>query len=1145
MARKSARSARQSRAARRKRKSRAVPALILLTAAGSATVVGFVLFTRNSSSTNPDDPGIDLPVPDLREIGAGGVATITLKDKDDPNRVVASISFDSQTPIGQGRYDTVNPRAWVHMKDGSYLHIRADEGRFYAPDEQRPQSGVMRGNVVVRLFDPAPQRPADDAVAPIVARLNFLSFDTEYGALWTDEPLAITTPEIEFRANDLRLVINQVQERIELLEVRRGERLTYTPLPNSPQQPIAHAIASPHPIPPLSTSTAPAVVVPIALSQPDTPTNAPAVQPTPPAPRDPASSPPPPPDPVHYLAQFRENVRLTQDAVSATGDSLEVFARLIDNKLPDGAVGRLDDAATRSPSLPARLRGTLESVVTTALASQWPPRLRAGPSELQPSSPDSQPLEPAPTPPNEPQVAPEGSTTPFAPRTLAAPSLSSQAPITLEWKGPLTLRPLATEPAQLEHDHLAARLTGGEGGAVNLADAQSGASGVCASLDYAFTTRSLVLTGVGDSGVRLSAGGTRVEDPARPDQPPSQDPGGTLRAGRAEYSLATGIGRVPGAGTLEGGPFQRIDWNQQMDFVLRSERGRVVSSLEEVMFRGDVRGEDESASFDAGFTRAEFVGGEGQPAQLSAIILDDQVTIRGRDEERVSATSVRVEFEPSAQPTPNPIASSAPDRSPSNENPRPNWFEADGQVVAVRPAERLAARHVEATLSPGPDGRPTVQTLDASGLVDLRARREGLEVIGEELAADVPAQRLVVLGTPDRLARVTRGRTTISGLDVRLTGAPRSASVFGAGSFNHAADASLPTESDSKDPIDFNASWTQVMKFDDAAGTLRCVGDVGATMRQGTARVDRLSAWTVEATIDPPAAANNAAPPTGPTDPPLSSSPPGESESNGTEAPQGSPIASAEDELPADAIATPIDAPDDANRRILTMVAIGSIHDSPDGEPATIESRRYGPPGADGTRVLQQLLYLEGARILADNAAGTLDVPGSGKLVVVDRRTPESERPAASTPLEGGTARGDALFNWEGSLHVERRQTDASMTMSDRVRMVHRRAGDDLTTLLDAPTLTARTGGASDSQLNRLRAVHAEGGVWVRSGTQEITADIVDYDADTGILTAFSRVGNPVRVADGPTVWNAGAVRWDMAAGRIEIVDPSGLVTPR
>lgn len=1192
MARKPAR--RKPRVRKRRKKSAVVPALVLMAACGAAVVAGTILFSRERPSAI-DDAGFEMPAPDVAAIGAGGGAEIVLKDDQDRDRTTAVISFDSQTPVGQGRYDTVNPRAWVYLNDGSYLHIRADEGRFYAPDEQRPQSGVMRGNVVVRLFDPAEARPAEDALAPVIATMELLDFDTEYGAVSTSTPGVVTTPEFEFAFNDLRLVLNQVQERIELLEVREGGRITYTPIaaPASDEATpeTASRVESSDAASVTVAPTGPAAIaVPVSMTQPSGQSggNTASATPPPPAPAQPTPAAAPPP--VHYLAHFREAVRITQESVVATGDSLEVWARVVDNKLPEGAVVPATESrgieGVAGGAMSASVRSALASMVMGAERSQWPPRgVRNRAAEARETgtgardeggvggdeSAAEQTAEPAAAPTDAAGAVQEATEEGSETRVLHAPDLGTGAPVTLKWAGPLTLRPLASEPSELRRDHLLARLTGGEGGGVGLADEASGSTGVCTRLDYAFTTRSLVMEGVGETGLRLSAGAPEesgVEDGIEVDAGGTgveqlTQAGGTLRAGRAEYSVATGVGRVPGPGTLEGDAFQRIGWNRQMDFVLRSEGERVLTELEEVIFQGDVRGEDESASFDAGYARAEFVAGEGGRTAISAITLEEAVSLRGREDERVTADEARVEFAPpgnaeeaareaSEDGEPEADAGAATERGPV-----PSFFAASGDVVAMRPGERLAASHVEATLTPGADGRPVLNTLSANGAVDLRTRRDDIAISGEDLEVDVLSQRMRVEGGEDSLARVARGPTVISGPDIRLAGRPGSAAVYGAGTFAHSARAEesqagpLGSEAQAGETMRFDAAWSQTMTFDDAGGQLRCVGDVDATMKQGEARADRLQAWTVEAVFDPSSATENL--------------PAGDGQVAGTTVDQGQgagepveqagqnagSIVSADGELPDDVLIAPIEE-QDQNRRVLSVVATGSIVDSPDGEPAMIESRRYGR-GADGQRVLEQLYYLQGPRIVADNAEGTLDVPGAGKLMVVDRRTSDEQRAAGVTtsgsasgsPFEGTAARGDALFAWHGSLAAARSETGSTMTMTDRVSMVHRRVGDDLVTTLEAPVLIARTGGSALGQPERVQLVHAEGGVHVRSGTAEIVADVVQYDADTGILVATANFGNQVRVMDGPNVWNAGGIRWDMVSGRIEIANPGDLVAPR
>ena len=177
-------------------------------------------------------------------------------------------------------------------------------------------------------------------------------------------------------------------------------------------------------------------------------------------------------------------------------------------------------------------------------------------------------------------------------------------------------------------------------------------------------------------------------------------------------------------------------------------------------------------------------------------------------------------------------------------------------------------------------------------------------------------------------------------------------------------------------------------------------------------------------------------------------------------------------------------------------------------------------------------------------------MPGPGKLMVVDRRTPEGERQPEAGTLGGGAARGDGLFEWQGSLHLDR--VTGEVTMLDAVTLIHRRASDGTITRLEAPRLTAQASADGDGAqpagaglgTGRLRRVHADGGVWVKSGEQEVTAQVVEYDADAGVLTAFTP-GGTVRVSQGGSIFSAAAVRWDMNLGRIEIIDPGGLVAPR
>ncbi|MCA9288783.1 MAG: hypothetical protein KDA05_09380, partial [Phycisphaerales bacterium] len=1072
---------RRSGGSRRKKKRRSspiVPAMVLLSIAGTPTVVGYVLLSGGRLDDGPlDGPPSDAP--DVRAIGAGGQGQVVLRSRE-TGRQEALIQYETWDPEGQGWYVATDLSAWVYLKSGEYVHLRADRARFYAPEEDRPRSGVLTGNVVARVFDAAAARPALEDPFAIEMRAEAVSFDTEFGRVGSDRPVAIDMPKhgIEFRSHDLRVVINQVAERIELLEVARGERITYTPVARGGETSLPGGEEA---------GSGEAALVPVAFRQEQDArgrpqrVEAPAAQPTPAGrggdgARGDARAPDVPP--VFYAARFQENVRLTQGDVSASGGVLDVWARTVDGRLPDGAIRREGAVASTGCEFGASdslVRGVEQALATLAMGAgdrEWPPRLRR-PLQNRDEAADGASGEGGVTD----STSPVGASPESVPGEVDGAgdsntdaglhgALSGDVPMTLEWDGPMVMRAQDAAPVELRRNDVAARLTGGSAGGVTLRDASRGSDGTCASLEYGFTTQDVVIAGVGPTGVVLSMRDS--EDEIRGDDERGttvSDPSGTLRASRVEYSMATGVGRVPGAGTLEGRGFQRVSFSEQMDILGAAGRGGGISSIEEVVFRGNVVGEDEDSAFESQFAQAVFAPDDQGRAVLSSVFLDERVRVRGPGGERLAASSFRSEFEADGQ-----------------GDSQPRWFEAEGAsnapVIATRPGDRLEARRVEGTLAGDEAGRRSLQTFEAQGAVSLRSREQGVEINGATVRGDVPAQQLEVDGSPERWARVRRGPTMVEGERVRLSGEPRYAHVYGPGGLTHDSPAASGQAASR-----FRAEWGRAMTFESVTGQVRAEGGATARLTEGSLRSDTIAGEVIEAWLEPeaPQAATVAAAPTG---------------DDGSRGGAGGIDLSGFDVGGAEA----------GHRRLLRVVALGSAEATgrESGEssqpgpgesgvgaatprPATIELRRYAAPttasasDAPVEPALTQLLYIEGQRIEIDNEQGTMDVPGAGKLVVVDRRTPDEEReshaegtptdeaasgdqtalatapgqpPAASTPaptrgpdpFAGGSARGDALFDWQGSLHVERGASTGrggnaapaggSMTMTDRVRMI-------------------------------------------------------------------------------------------------------------
>lgn len=122
------------------------------------------------------------------------------------------------------------PRARVYFDESRVLEIRADEGSLVAP-ENKPQSGDLRDNVVITLFE-ASGRPANletDEDVQLRVYLNEAAFDLELGHVASEGPVQVTGPRVDFRGRGLSLTYNELRRRIEYLEITHGEVLRFVP----------------------------------------------------------------------------------------------------------------------------------------------------------------------------------------------------------------------------------------------------------------------------------------------------------------------------------------------------------------------------------------------------------------------------------------------------------------------------------------------------------------------------------------------------------------------------------------------------------------------------------------------------------------------------------------------------------------------------------------------------------------------------------------------------------------------------------------------------------------------------------------------------------------------------------------------------
>jgi len=217
-----------------------------------------------------------------------------------------------------------------------------------------------------------------------------------------------------------------------------------------------------------------------------------------------------------------------------------------------------------------------------------------------------------------------------------------------------------------------------------------------------------------------------------------------------------------------------------------------------------------------------------------------------------------------------------------------------------------------------------------------------------------------------------------------------------------------------------------------------------------------------------------------------------------------------------------------------------------------VTSRTYEPADVPDGRRLAEELRVEGDRIVADDDAGTVEIPGPGVLRVVDvRAAPSGDAKASGTgDAKDLSTRGAARFEWDGSLML--RREDGTVTMRQRVRMRHLGIDRAEMTELEAEEIVAhltdlREDGTGGAMRGRLVRASASGAVWARAAQKELTADRLEYLTTERLIRAASNDGNDVVMLDPTraTPVRAKLLEWDLARDRIDVRQPGTIVIPR
>ncbi len=1040
------------------------------------------------------------PTTDPNQIQASEAARMQFVDKSDPSRLSSELAFDRLDPVGPGYYTLAQPRAWVYMRDGRILHIRADSGRVRMPSRtQQPESGEFRGTVIVRLFPPPAPGAAPHPIDPekdtpaIVAITDSVAFDSILLELTTQDPVQLSAKNMLFEGDGLLVRANQVKERLELLKTK-GRFVRFNPKIKTV------AVAAPAPKP-----------------APDAPPSAPA------APTDKPAAPviatAPAPERIHkeqlYRAIFGDNVSVTQTTRQLKSDTLEVFARLIDNQLPENAFGTLavEAPAAKTPATPT----------TAPLAAKSPdaPKGEAPNSTLTDAAPAT------------------ALATPAAPKTPYLFESAGDEDIVMRWTGQLVLTPIIDQPTPIElqnGNHFAARFSADKPGgqsAVVLTDSANNARGECAKIEYAATSRSLsLLSGPDATNVKFEA----------PDS-------GLLIAPTVKIDLGTGVAQIPGGGRLlamrngattisssastdPAGPIpqdqlRQITWSDQADFRFRVVNGRITGALDWAQFKGTVLGRDHLSSVSGDTLTADFVPIGKQPSAIKHLKVEgNALAIGGKRtpepnrpqpplDPYIACDSFDVGFEPSK---------ASPDEMD------PVLAVAIGAVKAADQSSSLRAARLETVIARDPKNPGSLIITDVLAQRNVEVERsDGVSARADVLRANPIARTAQLTGENISFGR---GSSIIHGKQADLDDAAGTLTMYGPGSLDHIQTDPVPTQltdaSDNSaallvrtaDPTHITATWVKGMMFNNIKGTVECVGDAIVTtasaLQTQTLRSERLNLWLT------------------PADQMRTSAAP-------APAPAGTGAMAIGD-----------------NRRLLRAEAIGASEDREGAPHATIETRRYLPPAASGEdRILEQLFYVEGPRITADDVKGKITVPAAGRAIIRDQRAADAQQHIATStglPLASGSTKGTSRFTWAESMEFTR--STGILTMKKDVELVHLPTASGQVTRLVAMQMDATFNvpadphaaptGATGRSAELVRA-EANGAVYVESAQQRLIADSFIYNAQAGTADASAAGGNRVTLYDDRkgTQLVARKLFWDLAHDRVEIREAAPMTAPR
>ena len=736
--------------------------------AGLLTLVfAIIIWTSIAGNQTPTPPRSDFfpdditeEIPNIEDTQTGGAMLVTMVDKDDPTRVAATLKADRFEPIGEGRRRLDNPESWIYTKDGRAIKITADYATMLMPDpNEPPDSGTLEGNILIESFD-----QLDQTKPTLQARFDApLEFERRYLRLRSAGHFNITSDAFDLAGTDLTVILNELRDRVELIDIAQGDSIVIRTPSKSKQAPSSTSAT-----PPTQGSATPNTQQQAAPKD-QTTQRAQQTQ------QNQAQQDPTPQDPIQAIVNQYHIVLNDQVIAHASGsgsaksDRLELWLALTDGQLPDDAIRAINFTPSSKPAPNQSPNPTTEP--TTGPTT--------GPTTQQATKPQA-----------PPSSQPTQSTTQSAP---------SPTDITITWSGKMTLRPIDDAvPSQLTNNSLALKLIANDNAGITFDVPNQHFTGQAFAATYLATQGIVEL-----ESQQTKAGIIRLI---------AQD-AGTLNATALNANLATGKITLNNRGSISTTPQDpntpdsnaSIQWKKSATFTIatNTQTNTLTDRLTNATFIGGVIGRQSGNTVGARTLQADFDPQKPSSISLQTITMHEGV-LASASRSIISGTDLVIDLVPGID----------------EKSITPTTLTATGKVLGRTPDQLLKADHLVVDMSQSHDGKVIVQSANAKGNVRYTDSKRSTAQ-ADSLDANAVDQTMTLLGSP---AQVGQGGSTITGNHINLNAQRKAIEVLGPGSFDHdiALDNDQPNTPTNSITGHIRTTWKGSMRFDDALGSIEC-----------------------------------------------------------------------------------------------------------------------------------------------------------------------------------------------------------------------------------------------------------------------------------------------------------------------------------